>query len=207
MRVSKQGQPAAIDRQPSGRPRDTEATERILAVAADVIASSGYAGFSLEVVADQTGVAKTTIYRRWPSKDHLVVEVVTKLLHDIPLRDTGEVRRDLVTLVTGGAASLAYLQDTGNLVSELVAVAGRNSELRVALQKVWAGRRQVAIELLEKAVERGQLLEGCDLRLLVDELIGPLWYRLLVTGEPSDADYTSRLVDDVLASHVPAASK
>src|ERR1700738_4207455 len=86
----------------SGRPRDQEATERILAVAAEVIASSGYSGFSLDLVADRAGVAKTTIYRRWPSKDHLVVEVVTKLLHDIPLRDTGQVRRDLITLVTGG---------------------------------------------------------------------------------------------------------
>jgi AcrR family transcriptional regulator len=193
--------------QPFGRPRDKEATERIRTVAADVIASSGYAGFSLDLVAERTGVAKTTIYRRWPSKDHLVVEVVTKLLQDIPLRDTGEVRRDLITLVTGGAASLAYLQDTGNLVSELVAVAGRHPELRIALQDVWAGRRQAAIGLLEKAVDRGQVLEGCDLALLVDELIGPLWYRLLVTGEHSDAAYAALLVDDVLASHVPAASK
>src|ERR1700716_3254161 len=129
MQVAKegpQGRPTAGDGQPFGRPRDPEATERILTVAAEVIASSGYAGFSLELVADRTGVAKTTIYRRWPSKDHLVVEVVTKLLHHLPLRDTGEVRRDLVALVTGGAASLAFLQDTGSLVSELVAVAGRH---------------------------------------------------------------------------------
>ena len=78
-----------------GRPRDPEAESRILAAAATEIQARGYDGLSVERVAERAGVAKTTLYRRWPSKAELVVALITDLRDEVPFRPGANPRRDL----------------------------------------------------------------------------------------------------------------
>src|SRR5579859_2027958 len=89
-----------------GRPRDPAVDERAVAVARDLLLSGGYAGFGLDEVADRVGVARTTLYRRWPTRDHLVAAAVALMLARVPVRDTGDLRTDLVRAVTAVAVQL-----------------------------------------------------------------------------------------------------
>jgi len=76
------------ERGPSrGRPRDIDVDRRILIAARDLLLVNGYATLSIDEVADRAGVAKTTLYRRWPAKDHLIVAVVIGEPVDHPCLD------------------------------------------------------------------------------------------------------------------------
>lgn len=98
---------------PRGRPRDTQVDERVLRLAAAMIFDRGYAGLSIDEVAEQAGVAKTTLYRRWPTKDHLAVAVVARLQADDEITDTGDIRADLVDYLEKIAAGLNHMRAAG----------------------------------------------------------------------------------------------
>lgn len=194
---------------PRGRPRDTEADGRILRAARDLLLSSGYAGLAIDEVAERAGVAKTTLYRRWPTKDHLAVAVYADMLdQDVPVTDTGDVRADLTTYLRQIAATLDGVRlagrppgrtdpSAGN-VAELIAAAARHPDVGQAVRALYARRIALAIALIERAKERGELRTGTDPVLLLDQLAGALYYRVLVTGAPTDPDYLRRLVSAAL---------
>src|SRR5690349_24182713 len=129
---------------PRGRPRDSDADRRILDAARQALLSAGYAGLAIDQVAQRAGVAKTTLYRRWPTKDHLAIAVYADMLdRDVPVTDTGDVRADLVTYLGQIAATLESVRraglppgDTGRsagIVAELVAAAARHPDVGEAM--------------------------------------------------------------------------
>ena len=78
-----------------GRPRDAAVDQRVLDAAWDLLLTGGYAGLNMDEVADRAAVAKTTLYRRWPTKDHLAVAVVTRTIQPVAVPDTGDLYHDL----------------------------------------------------------------------------------------------------------------
>jgi AcrR family transcriptional regulator len=180
-----------------GRPRDPSVDERVIAIARDLLLEGGYAGFAIDEVADRARVAKTTLYRRWPSRDHLVAAAVATMLVQPPVADTGDLRADLLRAVTAIAARLRE-PAMAPLVAELVAAAARHHDLGASLRSLAAQRRQAAVELIARAITRGDLRADVDAAALVDQLTGPLYYRLLITGDPIPDDYISTLVDGIL---------
>jgi AcrR family transcriptional regulator len=194
---------------PRGRPRDSDAGRRILQAARHALLSSGYAGLSIDEVAQQAGVAKTTLYRRWPTKDHLAIAVYADMLdHDVPVTDTGDVRADLVTYLRQIAATLDSVRRAGRppgdadpsagIVAELVAAAARHADVGAAMRGLYTRRIRLAVELVERATHRGELRAGTDPVLLLDQLAGALYYRVLITGSPVDGSYLERLVSAAL---------
>ena len=183
-----------------GRPRDQETRGRILSAARQVLERDGYEALSVDGLAELAGVAKTTLYRRWPSKAHLVIDLVADLQRRVDVEATGDIRHDLVTLVRGIAAAL---RATGPaLVADLVSSLHRDPEAAKGIQQLFASRRQAAIAILRDAQERGEVRGDSDPEILVDQLAGPLYYRLLITGDPINQDYAHRLVDSVLGPHL-----
>jgi AcrR family transcriptional regulator len=179
-----------------GRPRDPEAESRILAAAATEIQARGYEGLSVERVAERAGVAKTTLYRRWPSKAELVVALVTDLRDEVPFRPGANPRRDLDQLVSAVAAALA---DTPpSLVADLTAAAARDARVGDTVRALWADRHRAVTEVVARAQAEGLADDSVPPTVLVDQLIGPLYYRLLVTGEPLTPAYARKLVRSVL---------
>src|SRR5262249_5979605 len=83
-----------------GRPRSEAADRAILDASVDLLANRGLSGLTLEGVAERAGCSKATIYRRWPSKLHLVVEAVSQL-PPLPEPDTGKLAGDLRALLRG----------------------------------------------------------------------------------------------------------
>lgn len=185
-----------------GRPRDTDVDERVLDTATGLLLEHGYGGLSTDAVAERTGIAKTTLYRRWPTKDHLAVAVVTRLQDADEITDTGDVRRDLTAYLGKIAAALERMRTAGRpdagpsagTVAELVAAAARHDDIGELERAMYDRRNRLAYALIEAARERGELRPGTDPEVLLDQLAGALYYRVLITGNPVDRDYTRRLV-------------
>ncbi|MEV7972198.1 TetR/AcrR family transcriptional regulator [Cellulomonas sp. NPDC089187] len=184
----------------TGRPRRAGVDETVLAATLDLLATHGYTGLRINDVADAAGVAKTTIYRRWPSLAHLAVAAVERALGDRTTAPTGDPLADLERLVTTAVAGLA-----ANGAS-LVAIAQdihrqADPELRSAYrQRIIDPVREPAITLVQSAIDRGLLSAAAQPADLVDAAIGAVLYRVAVLGEPLDADHVTALAGRLLAS-------
>jgi AcrR family transcriptional regulator len=189
-----------------GRPRDGAVDERVLSAAWGLLHAGGYAALNMDDVAARAGVAKTTLYRRWPTKDHLAVAVAAEMLADVPIPDTGDLRHDLTEFAAGLAGSLNLLRMAGHygggasagLAAELVAAAARHRDIGELVRAGFAERHALAQARLQRARDREGLREDVDPGVLIDQLAGPIYYRILITGAPADRDYAERLVDAVL---------
>lgn len=187
---------AAESRRP-GRPRSEAATRAILEAAIDLMAEDGYEGLTMEGVAARAGVGKTTVYRRWASKEALVRATVQAFVSWIPIPDTGSVREDLLALERQAVS--VYRGRPGRLMPALVSAMARSSALADAIRDDFLRSRRAALRtVLRKGQARGELRADADLELALDFLGGPLFYRLLVTGGPLDDGLAEGVVDVML---------
>jgi AcrR family transcriptional regulator len=183
-----------------GRPRDPRAYRAIVDATTALLAEVGYAALTMEGVAARAGVAKTTVYRRWRSKAALVVDVMGNLLDLHPFPDTGSTRDDfllglrrLIASFSGTVAGQVFASLLADLVHDPELAASFRQEY---LRPQWASIHQA----LERGAARGDLRADLDRDLVVDELVGPVYYHLLVRGEPLGEDSAGPLVDFVLQS-------
>ena len=184
-----------------GRPRDTAVDQRVLDVAWDLLLTGGYAGLNVDEVAERAAVAKTTLYRRWPTKDHLAVAVVTRTFQPVAVPDTGDLCHDLTEFAAGLATSLHTYRMAGQsdgvsagLVAELVAAAARHPDLGDLVRSLHTQRHAMLLARLPRATEREGLRPDLDHAVLIDQVCGPIYYRVLITGEAVDRGYAERLV-------------
>ncbi len=170
----------AANSQTAGRPRSEEAHQAILDATLELLAEVGYSALTVEGVAQRAGVGKATIYRRWPSKLPLVVEAFRRLpgLEEV---DTGNLVDDLNKMLR------SYLQrfeatPLAAVLPSLVGERAHNPELSQLFDPVVRERRRPLVQVLERAVERGELPEDLDLDLAADLIVGPIAVRLFFTG-------------------------
>jgi AcrR family transcriptional regulator len=189
-----------------GRPRDAGVDQRVLDVAWDLLLTGGYAGLNVDEVAERAAVAKTTLYRRWPTKDHLAIAVVTRMIPFALVADTGDLCRDLIEFAVSVAASLHQYRTAGGsdgvspgLAGELVAAAARHPDIGELIRTLHARRHATALARLQRARERGEIRPDIDDAILIDQISGPIYYRALITGAATDRSYAERLVRAVLA--------
>lgn len=191
-----------------GRPRSEAADARITGAASELLLERGYDAFSVDEVAVRAGVAKTTLYRRWPTKDHLVVAVVARMQDEVAVEYRGDVRADLMRYLNAIVDGLDRMRLAGRpaasgdtsagLVAEVAAAAARHADIGAAVHAMFVRRNALVLQLIEQAREAGELREDVEPEVLFDQLAGALYYRLLITGRPIDAAYVDRLVSSVL---------
>jgi AcrR family transcriptional regulator len=182
-----------------GRPRDPDVDRSVVDAAVDAISELGFDGMTMEAVARRAGVAKATLYRRFPSKVDLALAVCEAASPAMPpTPDTGSVRDDLVE-VLGALVEKLRSSDSGRIMPAMVAASSSNPEVREAMHRFSASRRSRALEVLERAVARGEVRDDVDLGLVVDMLSGPVFYRHLISGRPVSAKVLGDLVELVLA--------
>ena len=178
----------------AGRPRSRKASEAILNATAELLVEHGYAGFSVDQVAQKAGVAKTTIYRRWPTKVNLCLALLPRVLGSLPIEERGEVRGDLNDLAFKVFAIATT--EPGKIIPPLIAEAVQNAQLRDTFQRQFLHpRRERAIRIVEHAIERGEILPGTDPSLFYDMLGGYIWFRRLVIGVPITAEDAAAAVN------------
>lgn len=180
-----------------GRPRDARAHEVILDAAAAVLAELGPGGFTVDAVAARAGCGKATIYRRWPSRAHLMMETALQAGVDLDDPDTGSVVEDLVVCITTLEEKMRH-SSTGPLMAATIAEAAVNPVTRDAYAEFVADRRRLPARLVERGIERGELRPDIDVNLVVDLVSGPVFLRTFMTQEPTDPEVLRRIVDTVL---------
>ncbi|PRY51773.1 TetR family transcriptional regulator [Geodermatophilus tzadiensis] len=182
-----------------GRPRDTTLDDRILEQVVVLLGSHGYAGLTLDELAARSGVAKTTILRRWASKAAVAAAGVERLaLQSVDVPDSGTLRGDLCALLHGAVET--FVRGRGQFVPRLLREAGHHPEIADLLYTVVHTRRQAYRRALALAIARGELAPTVDQDLLIDLLIGPTWTRLLITRDPITREYVDANVDAVLTA-------
>jgi AcrR family transcriptional regulator len=200
--VKTQRTPATLESRGSTKTRD-----RVLLAASRILRREGYARLTMERVAAESGAAKTTIYRRWPTKAalcmDLYLDVAGRELHD---PDTGNVASDLqhiantvVRLQTRTVAGPAFI----GLIAEVQV----NPATRAAFLAEFADRRREVTRLvLRRAIERGELRAGTDIDLVIDALGGAVTFRLLQGHAPLTKKFTNALVTLLLSGCSPSPS-
>jgi AcrR family transcriptional regulator len=190
-----------------GRPRDDTLDDRILEQVVALLGSRGYTRLTLDELAVRSGVAKTTILRRWPSKAAVAAAGVERLaLQSVEGPDSGTLEGDLRALLHG--ARDTFVRGRGQFVARLLREAGHHPEITDLLDGVLHTRRQGYRKVLAGAIARGELDPSVDQELLIDMLIGPLWTRLLITRDPVTREYVDANVQAVLTAFtVPAATQ
>ncbi len=182
-----------------GRPRDRALDDRILEQVIALLGSHGYAGLTLDELAARSGVAKTTILRRWPSKAAVAAAGVERLaLQSVDVPDSGALKVDLLALLHGAVE--AFVRGRGQFVAQLIREAGHHPEITDLLYTVIHTRRQAYRRVLALAIARGELAPSVDQDLLIDLLIGPIWTRMLITRDPITREYVDSIVEAVLVA-------
>ncbi|UKY50569.1 TetR/AcrR family transcriptional regulator [Streptomyces inhibens] len=191
--------PAAARRAPAGAAVLREdKTEAIRAAVFEELAAVGFARMSIEGIARRAGVGKTAVYRRWRSKLHLVLDVVSAVAAaGLPAPDTGSLRGDVRMLLEVAARALRHPM-ASQIIPDLLAEAARSPELAQALKAALHDSQEgVAAAVMARAVERGELPQDVDTRLALDLLTGPLYWRLLVVRDELPKGYLDALSGSV----------
>ncbi len=198
---------AGLDPQPGRRP-SPETAKAILDATREILAQGGVRGLTVEAVAARSGVAKTTIYRRWRSKDELALAVVLEMVRDQvrSVSELGNTRDELVAFV-GSAVRILNTTLMGKVMQGLVSELAVNPELAQAFQAQVVARRVAELtRLLERGIERGDIRPDADIKMANELLFGPIYYRLLLSGQPLNVDVAKRVVDSYLCSVAAAGA-
>lgn len=176
-------------------PRVARTRTAVLAAAIDLLAERGYSGFSVEGVVERTGIAKTTLYRHWPTRDALLAAAIGQLGGPGPLPDTGSVREDLQDLLARWVQA-ARTPQWQRCMPALVEAAARHPELAEIIAGLTTTEVLGQIEtLLRRGIERGELRRDLDPQLAASALIGPIVFRRLLLHETPTIQRVSTVID------------
>ncbi|MFL1676177.1 TetR/AcrR family transcriptional regulator [Paenibacillus dendritiformis] len=178
-----------------GRPRNVEAQKSILSASYELLLENGFQAVTVDKIAERAQVSKATIYKWWPNKAAVVMD---GFLHAatarLPVPDTGSAFNDILIHATNLAGFL--ISREGTIITELLGEGQFDSGLAEAYRtRFFRPRRLEARSLLEKGVQRRELRKDLDIGICIDLIYGPIFYRLLVTGEPIDDSYVRHLVE------------
>jgi AcrR family transcriptional regulator len=185
---------------PGGRSARVRAS--VIAATLTELADRGYSGVSLDGVAVRAAVHKTTVYRRWRTKEALVLDaMLEQASQTVAVPDTGSLRGDLLELARRSAA--IQTSPAGEAVVRAVAgEAPGNAQMAAASRRFWAERLEFDRTILQRARDRREISAETEHRPVIEALLGPLYFRLLVTGEPLDDGFIEDVVDLVYAACV-----
>jgi AcrR family transcriptional regulator len=158
----------------------------VLDTTAEMLASSGYSGLTVEGIAAKCGVARSTIYRHWESVADIAMEAFLRIIGPAPaIPQTGNVRTDLVVnyrrLVDGLANSR-----WGKLLPPMLEASIQDKVFAKLLYEAFDSRRELGRQSLQKGVERGDLPAGTNFEWLLDSITGPIYHRLFFTNRSLD---------------------
>jgi AcrR family transcriptional regulator len=164
-----------------GRPRSEESRQSILRSTLKLLKQQGgFAELSIEAIAADANVGKTTVYRWWPTKAALVVDAFSvSAEEELRFPDTGSVQRDMNLQMR--RLIRIFRSERGKVVAALVAGGQSDPELIEAFRErfLWPRRKQ-AYRTLQRGIDRGEIPAGIDLDVLLDSLYGPIYMRFLI---------------------------
>jgi AcrR family transcriptional regulator len=188
-------QPKAMQR-PGGRTERVR--KQVIAATVAVLAEDGVSGVSVESVASRSGVARTTIYRRWGTPQALMLEALLEELGPRSSRvaDTGSLRGDIKAVLEDVLAFNTSEQGRG--IMQAVFIQRSSADIASAVQAYWARRFDAVGEIVRRAVARGELSADVPEDLIIEMAASPLYFRLFILWQTVDDAYLDQIVDRVL---------
>ena len=191
-----------------GRPRDARHDQSILDATLGILLEQGYRGVTIEGVAARAGVGRPTVYRRWPSKPAVVVAALVQSDRlALPAPETGSLRNDLIA-VQRHQVERMNSPDARRVTAGLIADLADDPELAdTYVSQFLAPRRATVWEVLQRGVARGELDADVDFAFAYDLLVGPLFMRAVVWGQPLAPDAAEKTADVILAAFGASPSR
>ncbi|TSE01707.1 TetR/AcrR family transcriptional regulator [Skermania sp. ID1734] len=155
------------------------------------------AGLTVADVAARAGVHETSIYRRWGTRENLMVEALLEEAEELlPVPDTGSLRKDLLAYATSLAAYLS--SPIGNAFDRALAATGDDPASVRTRDQYWEARYGRSGDIIERAIARGELPADTDPRHAIEMLVAPLHFKVVLTREPLDPKLPEQIVDTLL---------
>jgi AcrR family transcriptional regulator len=196
--VSHNGKNGTNGTRPPGRPRSEESRKSILRSTLRLLKQEGFPELSIEAIAADANVGKTTVYRWWPTKAALVADAFSSSAEsELQFPDTGSVRRDMNLQMR--KLIRIFRSERGKVVAALLAGGQSDPELIEAFRDrfLWPRRKQ-AYKTLQRGVDRGELPANSDLDLILDSLYGPIYMRFLIRHAKFDEQFADEICGLVL---------
>lgn len=174
-------------------PRIERTRTVVVDAAAQLLAEEGFERITIDGIAEQSGVARSTIYRHWPDRADLLGQAFSVVCSVDATPDHGNLADDLrhkTSMLARGLTGAAW----GAMLPSLIGASAHDDDLRRALIGFNAQRRAEIHELFERAVARGEVGEDVDLVAAMERLVGPFFLRRLMTQESLDDDFVERQV-------------
>lgn len=164
-----------------------------------LIAEHDVSGVSVDMIAAKTGVSKPTLYRRWPSRDDLIVAAMAVLEYPHASPDAGSLRDDLASLLDTLVEFLSK-PDGGKVYASFINAAIRNPKLAAINREVTSRARSQYEVVIERAIQRGDIAPDVSITVLVDALISPFIYKRLAEDKSPEREDVGRILDLILPS-------
>jgi AcrR family transcriptional regulator len=178
-------------------PRVLKTRNTVIAAACDLLVAEGHHGITIDGISRRTGVARTTIYRHWPTVADLINDTMRAMSLPKRVHDTGSVRDDVVDHVTSLARSLRS-DDWGQVLPTLIDASFRDAEMAAHQDTIVRERRAMLGAILQRGIDRGELAGDAVIEELIDRLLGPLFLRHLTLRATTSRRYIERLVNATL---------
>lgn len=183
------------DRKTRGRPRSVKSDRAILQATLELLAEVGFEALSIEGIAARAGVGKTTIYRRYSSKEELVADAIESMRAEIILPDTGNFQTDLDALIDR-VAQMVLTPASRQAIAKIVSSAIGNPQFaRIYQTKYLEPRRKDFAVIIERAKLRNEIAADIDADRVFDLISGIMLY---VTIFPPNSEAWSSYVGNIL---------
>jgi AcrR family transcriptional regulator len=193
------GANGTVEKRAPGRPRSEESRQSILRSTLKFLKQNGgFAELSIEAIAADANVGKTTVYRWWPTKAALVADAFSASADgELRFPNTGSVQRDMSLQIR--RLIRVFRSNRGKVVATLLAGGQSDPELIEAFRDrfLWPRRKQ-AYQTLQRGIDRGELRPNIDLDLVLDSLYGPIYMRFLIRHQKLEESFADQICGLVL---------
>jgi AcrR family transcriptional regulator len=173
--------------------------EAVLETTFELLMEAGLAGVSVDEVSRRSGVAKTTIYRHWPSRTALLLDACSRMASKLDIPDTGTLKGDLAALASGIAALLRS-KNFSSVLPSVIDAAERDDQVAALHSRIHAEHMAPLYVVIERARQRGELPRTCLAAEVVAAVVGPLFYRRWFSREPLDDRFVRAVVDRAVST-------
>ncbi|MEV8599429.1 TetR/AcrR family transcriptional regulator [Streptomyces griseoviridis] len=184
---------------PIGRPRSHHADAAIIQATVTLLGETGFQGLTMDQVARRAGVGRATVYRRWSSKEEMIISALDTLMADFDVEATGDLRTDLLSMTRWLRDGLLNAPE-GRLLPHLAAQAVSDPNFPSSHMDTWVCPWRDAVEaVFVRAREKGEVRADVDLTNVVDMLAGVVILRLFLgQGKPLTDGQIHGMIETVL---------
>lgn len=192
-------QMASPVRRGRGRRPAGEVRGEVLTAAGELLLGEGMSAFTMERVAALSGASKMTLYKWWPSKGALALDGYFHAVEQsLGFPDSGDIEADLTTQMRAFVRLLTQTS-AGRVISELIGLSQTDPDLAAAYRERYSSpRRALGRDAVRRAQERGELRADFDPEVVVDQLWGACYHRLLIPDEPLTEEFAAALVSNLM---------